>query len=514
MKTILPILFVLSFTTTNAQTTIQIMDENNVSAIVSDIGVYFNNFNTTTPGYELPKGSLKNLIYSSAFWYGGVDVNGQLKLSAQNLSSTGIDQDIWPGTLAIGTASPIIDNGPTIWAVSKAEIDAHLQNYQQPGYVTPSSILNWPAHGDIAQGASFYLAPFFDNDGDGVYDPSSGDYPCIKGDYAAFIIMNDRKDLHATGADPIGIEVHLMFYQFATTDALNNTTFVDVDIFNRGTQTIYDFTNSFVLDGDLGNPTDDFVGCDTTRNLLYYYNDANDENNVGAIGYGTMPPSFGVVCLNQKMTSAILLDGPNNYPSSPLDHYQAMNGISWTGAPYLDPSNNPTKFQYFDNPSNSNGWSEITAGNSPGDKRALMSVNLNTLIPNDHKSLTYAVIFNQGISNIESVNGLMDVCDSIQLFADQYTSACDTNTAGIIEKGEEIDFSMYPNPSSDFLFIELKDNNGFEVVIRSLDGKEVRSMQSDLSKVALDLNGLASGMYIIQLKQKGVVTTKQFVKIN
>lgn len=514
MKTILLTLFVSAIAQTNAQGTLQSIGFNNSSALISDIGVYFNNFNTSTHGYEIPNGSLKNIIYSSTFWYGGQDMNGQLKLAAQDIYSDGSSQDLWPGTLSIGSANAINETGPTIWAVSKAEIENHQLNYQQTGYVIPASISTWPAHGDIVQGASNNLAPFVDTDGNGIYEPNMGDYPCIKGDNAAFIIMNDKKNVHASGSDPIGIEVHLLFYQFETLDDLNNTTFVDVDIFNRGTQTIYDFTNGFAVDGDLGNPFDDFAGCDTNRNLIYYYNDANDEDATGVLGYGAMPPSFGVVCLNQTMTSASVFGGSTTYPTSPAGIYNVMNGLNWNGSTVYDASNNPTKFQYYDNPSNNSGWSELIAGNTPAEKKALLSVNLNTLVPNDHKSLTYAVIFNQGTSNLESVNGLMDVCDSIQAFYDSYDPGCGMNVAGIDENLEVADFSFFPNPTSGLVKINVNNKEGFEVIVRSLDGKEVVSSKTLDSTILLDVNKLESGMYMIQINQNGHISSKQLVKVD
>src|SRR5699024_9232717 len=38
-------------------------------------------------------------------------------------------------------------------------------------------IYNWPAHGDVSRGQDYYLAPFYDNNKDGVYNPDDGDTP-------------------------------------------------------------------------------------------------------------------------------------------------------------------------------------------------------------------------------------------------------------------------------------------------------------------------------------------------
>lgn len=514
MKATLLFSFVFVLFGTKAQiTNFHVMDQNNTSAFVSDIGVYFKNFIDDSPGYEAPKGSDKNIIFSSAFWFGGTDGNDQLKLAVPHLYNSS-SRDLWPGPLTIGMALPDTAIGQTIWSITSAEITDHQAHFQDQGYVMPNAIANWPAHGDASQGFSYNLAPYVDVNGNDVYEPEMGDYPCIKGDLATYVIMNDKEDVHGSGVDPIGLEIHLMFYQYASTDFLNNTTFVDVDIFNRGTQTIYDFTSSFVMDGDLGNPSDDYIGCDSTRSLQYYYNDANDEDGAGVLGYGATPPSFGVVCLNQQMTSATILDDPTGYPAIPMAHYLAMNGIAWGGSPFEDDDSNPTKFLYYDNPSDGSGWSEITAGNMGSDKKAISSVNLNTLIPNDHKSLTYAIIFNQGTSNLESVNGLMEMCDSLQAYYDNFVPDCVPSIAGVEDLELEDNYSIYPNPTADKVNISNENGAQFTGQIISLTGQVVQSLQGTGKNTDVDVSNLEHGMYILQLNQGNSTISKQLIKID
>ena len=514
MKAILLFSFVFVLFSTKAQiTNFHVMDENNTQAFVSDIGVYFKDFMNDSPGYEVPKGSGKNIIYSSAFWFGGTDGSNQLKLAVPHLFNSG-SRDLWPGPLTIGAANTDPNVGQTIWSISLADINYHQLHFQDQGYLVPNNIANWPAMGDATQGFSYNLAPYVDVNGNDAYEPELGDYPCIKGDFATYVIMNDKEDVHGSGADPIGLEIHLMFYQYSSNDYLNNTTFVDVDIFNRGTQTIYDFNSSFVMDGDLGNPTDDFVGCDSTRNLQYYYNDANDEDGSGMLGYGANPPSFGMVCLSNKMTSATLFDDPTGYPAIPMAHYLAMNGIAWSGSPFMDPSNNPTKFLYYDNPSDGLGWSELTAGNPAGDRRAISSVNLSTLQPFSHKSLSYALIFHQGSSNLESVNGLMDVCDSVQDFYDNFVPACVPSIASIEDIELENNYSIYPNPAVGKVTITNASGAQFSGQILSLSGQVVQTFKGTGKNTVINVSTLEHGMYILQLNQGNSRVSKQLIKID
>ena len=49
-------------------------------------------------------------------------------------------------------------------------------------------------------------------------------------------------------------------------------TFYNYELINRGTQTLFNTYFGFFTDGALGDPYDDYVGCDVTRGLGYYYN--------------------------------------------------------------------------------------------------------------------------------------------------------------------------------------------------------------------------------------------------
>ena len=162
----------------------------------------------------------------------------------------------------------------------------------------PSSIANWPAHGDESRGMSYYLAPFYDRDKDTHYDPAKGDYPyydienelchsqvptmdevyegsvkgsiladqVIKGDQTLWWVFNDRGNAHTeTGGSAIGLEIRAQAFAFATNDEINNMTFYSYEIINRSTYTLTNTYFSPWTDVDLGFSRDDFVGCDVSR---------------------------------------------------------------------------------------------------------------------------------------------------------------------------------------------------------------------------------------------------------
>jgi len=73
---------------------------------------------------------------------------------------------------------------------------------------------------------------------------------------------------------------------------------------------------------------------------------------------------------------------------------------------------------------------------------------------------------------------------------------------------------IYPNPANDELIIDLKDNHMKGYTLINLIGKEVTSGNiNNTSQVRIDLSGLSSGMYLLNLfLEEGQVITKKIVK--
>lgn len=274
---------------------------------------------TSTSGYEVPKGSGSFSIFAGALWMGGLDVNGQLKLAAFTYGQGG--NDFWPGPLNVYTAeidAATCAKWDKYFYITRDEVDQFVAWWNSgktdpANYTIPQSILNYPAHGDVSLGQDYYLAPFYDVDGDGQYDPEgSGDYPyydlkgeidCRKvrdprlfGDVTFWWIFNDKGNVHTeTNGPSIGMEIRGQAFAFATNDEVNNMTFYNYALINRSTFTL---TNTFFgqwADTDLGYSDDDYVGCDVQRGLGYAYNgDAFDEDGNGVKGYGNQPPAIGI----------------------------------------------------------------------------------------------------------------------------------------------------------------------------------------------------------------------------
>ena len=290
----------------NASTFLEL---NNVKALIHTAGNLWQIPGQNFCHYEVPKGSGIMALFTSSLWLGGVDVNGQLKLAALRYRN---GQDYWNGPLTTtGEAeitSQICNEYDQHFKITKEEVQQfngwyNAGLYDQangtttqadnfPEYQVPSSILEWPAHGDVTLDQPFYIAPFYDNPLapgglNGLYDPiTDGDYPwydinkdvdcrnsravTLFGDETLWWIMNDKGNIHTeTGGEPLGMEIRAQAFAFATNNEIDNMTFYNYELINRSTQTLYNTYFGVMVDVALGGPNDDYVGCDVSRGRGY-----------------------------------------------------------------------------------------------------------------------------------------------------------------------------------------------------------------------------------------------------
>ncbi len=492
-------------------TTTTFMELNNVRAMMHTAGNMWQVPGQNLSMYEVPKNSGIMALFTSALWLGGTDVNNQLKLAALRYRN---GQDYWTGPLSQGAAETFYDNCKKYdrhFVTRQDEIrefDAwftaglndqtngtNTQSENYPAYEIPLIIKEWPAHGDPSLGQDFYLAPFFDRDEDGIYSWENGDYPwhdiyktkvcgvdrrvSLFGDLNYWWVMNDKGNIHTeTGADPIGMEIRAQAFAFSSNDEIDNMTFYNYELINRGTQTLYDTYFGYFTDGALGDPNDDYVGCDVNRGLAYYYNGDNyDGDNAGWKGYGSNPPAVGVdffegpfqdddgvdnaygIGAGQALNGIGYGDGiidnerfgmrrflyysnvgqgniSQTDPINAADYYNYLRGFWKDGTPFYyggtghisDQNANPAVPCEFMFPGDTDPlgwgtggqaqlpWTEQSAGNSPYDRRFVQSAGPFVLKPGAVNNITVGVVWARSLSGdpFASVETLRKADDKAQ----------------------------------------------------------------------------------------------------
>lgn len=482
----------------------------NTKFSVSNNGNFFNNPNSTG-GYFVPKDSMVSAIYSMSFMATGEDVNGIVKGAVGHF----LNSDFTPGpflmTVANYSSQSYLDKyQSSIWDVTKNQIDHHIAHWMDAGYVVPGSIADWPGNGDTGNGESLLLAPFYDVDGDQVYEPQNGDYPLIRGDKAVYTIINDNGVVHPSGMDRLGIEVHMLFYQYDdSSDAvLTNTVFFQTTIFNRSTNSFNHFHVGHLVDFDLGNPFDDYIGTEPGRNLVYAYNgDLNDEQFSGHPGYGTMPPAAGIINLDRTLNSNILLTGSSGL-NGENEYNNVLSGLLPDGSTLLDGNNQSTTYTYNDI-DQTNGWNELLLGNPSGDRRSVTGHDETVFGPGKILCYNNAAIFARSYAGTltASVDSLFHVANHIQDFYDDQNFYCETQFLGLSEE-QKLSVSIYPNPAKDQIMVEGVTNGTYRII--TLDGKEIQS--GNLENPIIQLDSLNGGFYVLEITAGGKYDRKSFVK--
>jgi hypothetical protein len=342
------------------------MEWNNVRVLIETGGSMWQDRSTSLAAYEVPAGGGVSAMYAGALWMGGIERGSQqLKVAATTFRE---GNDFWTGPLTNNTAEvseETCQKYDRFYVSYRQDVARHRgywecktdpfcdENEEYPAYSTPSYFYDWPAHGNVAEGQDYYLAPFYDFDGggfatSGVYDPGTGDYPAfdiageidcdrrsrettvpLYGDFNMYWIFNDKGNVHTeTNGEPIGMEIRAQAFAFASNDEVNNMTFYNYLLINQGTKILEETYFGQWADPDLGTSTDDFVGCDVSRGLAYCYNGVDfDPPSLYSKGYGDNPPAIGVD----------FFEGPfqdNDGVDNPLtnDYSEAIAGL---GVPYF-----------------------------------------------------------------------------------------------------------------------------------------------------------------------------------
>ena len=434
------------------------LEVNNVRTTILNGGDMW--WNLSSGKYEVPKGGGVHSIFAGALWIGGIDAGGQLKIAAQTYRQTG--SDFYPGPL--DTVNTSIANSTClkydrIWNVDRYQVEEFIQRYNDPSYTIPQDILEWPANGDVSKGQSRYLAPFFDKNSDGIYNAKDGDYPgydflgnqnCeynLLGDQTLWWVINDAGNIHGqTQGNVLGLEIHAQAFGYQTNDEINNATFYQYKVINRSVFQIDSCYFGVWIDSDLGDYSDDFVACDVKRGLGYTYNGDKDDDAFAG-GYGLNPPAIGCDFLGGPLADAndgvdndrdsiidepgerIMMSNfmyynsspflPTGNPASALHFYNYLRGKWGDGTPhkyggdgYVTSTGPPCKF-FFPRDSDPYGWGtggvpqpmwdEVSAGNTPEDRRFLMSAGQFTMQPGRIQFITTGIIWGRDTAVIDSL---------------------------------------------------------------------------------------------------------------
>ncbi|MFN7116675.1 MAG: hypothetical protein ACK4TA_07720 [Saprospiraceae bacterium] len=375
-------------------------------------------------------------IFAGAVWLGGVDPAGNLKLAAKTFGTANGESDFFSGPLdpeTGKTTQQACARWDKFFVVKGENIRQHIRNFQQaklnnkPYDVNdiPRDVKGWPGRGnpfffdihqfdlpDTRQG----LAGFWDEDGDGDYNPQQGDFPIVEirgcnfatpeeqpiPDEMVFWIYNDAGNIHSESqGDPIQMEVQVQAFAYATNDEINDMTFQRYKLINRAIESIDSMFFAMWVDPDLGCAFDDYVGCDTTRSLAYIYNQDILDGQAGCICAGTNTycdevPILGVDYFRGPLDEDGNEIGMSSFtyynngggtptpvpgttdPNNALEYYRYLSGSWRDGSPFTFGGDayqdgRPIKYAFTEAPNDTRGWSMCAQSLAPGDRRTIQA---------------------------------------------------------------------------------------------------------------------------------------------
>ncbi len=262
--------------------------------------------------FKYPNGSEKNTILYNALWIGGINYEDNLHLAGQRNKGHGYDFQFGPVSNSY-EGQNFFKKWNRVWKLNKEDIDYHKNNYWHEGYTPIPAISEWPGNGDVSNGQEEQIAPYYDKNNNGIYEPLLGDYPLIRGDQCILFIYNDDRPHTETNGNRMKIEIHGMAYEYdqPESDVLNNTVFVHYDLYNRSDNTFYNTYLGTFTETDLGYAWDDYIGSNVALSSYYTYNGLLYDGSTEPYAYGKNPPAQSVTILAGPYMDSDNLDNPD-----------------------------------------------------------------------------------------------------------------------------------------------------------------------------------------------------------
>ncbi|MFZ4590135.1 MAG: hypothetical protein ACOYN6_03995 [Ignavibacteria bacterium] len=248
----------------------------------------------------------------------------------------------------------------------------------------------------------------------------------------------------------LGAEIHFAAWAY-TTPGLEDLQFLNYVVINNGPARWDSTFMGVVVDPDLGDANDDYIGCDINLNLGYCYNGDNNDPI-----YGISPPAFGMDYFKSPinrttgdtlgLTSFVFFTNNGNNPipcesdpnGEPIPAYHMLQGMKKDRTPFMDVTQNPptrTKFVYPGDPESGSGWTEtkgsmqncggdttgtILATNPVGDRRFIFNSGALdfTVNPGDTQNIVLAQFVQRGSNNKNSVTLLKRMSKTAQIIYD------------------------------------------------------------------------------------------------
>lgn len=477
-------------------------------------------------------------IFMAGLWMGGLDFAGNLKLTYVDYGSYGyssgpLNND---GTIETNTCF----NWDRHFRVRGAQVAGFLAalpdlaNNPAAALAQYPGIMGWPAIGnpyfndiwgyDLPASAQI-LAPFFDKNSDGSYNPLAGDYPAVLIQNTppfvpAEMIWSVFNDVNSPQGFRMEVQQTAWAFDCPDEPALNRTVFTAHKMLYKGNEQLDSTFIGLWVDFDLGCYSDDYIGCAPGLDAFYAYNQDVVDGNPGAFcdqgitTFADHPPVQSVTLLSQSIDKFISIGNVSlgNPPAGTTDpvtkaeYYNYLTGSWRDGTPltaggtgYNLSGGTPVDYIFPGDPGDPNDWTMCSAGISGGDRRVLASHKTGLLQPGQIEELVVAWTVHPDPDLPCGLGTTFDdISDLKNLYEDHFAGVCSAVT-GIPELlAAEVRIS--PNPATGAVTIDYGDLPVQAIRLFAADGRLVRILQQvPAGRTLMETGNLPAGVYTVHL---------------
>jgi hypothetical protein len=421
------------------------LDANNIDSWFHSFGIFDQDMRTTnTPGFMWPKGSNKFACFTAGLSIGCKVLYPTGPRMAQVMAS--YKGEYRPGVVVNGAGVTSADF--KIYSVKAGDNGITNPDYENWDKMIP------------------YGAPYYDVNNNGVWDKGI-DVPGRKNAAQTFFLC--MTDAFVEGRDPgegfgggvsdplLLCEIHMTAWAY-NTPGLEDLQFLNWVIINKNDKPWQNVFMGLVVDPDLGDANDDYIGCDTLNkiNLGYVYNGDNNDPT-----YGLAPPAMGMDFFKSPiihtstvpsssdtlgLTSFVFFTNTGSSPppcesdpnGEPIPAYNMLQGLKKNRTSFYAPpptgqtTPTKTKFVYPGDPETQSGWTEtvgsytncdsvnigsLVSPNPTGDRRFIFNSGREdfTMPPGDTQNVVVAQFVARGTSNVNSVTKLKGVAKTAKI---------------------------------------------------------------------------------------------------
>jgi hypothetical protein len=522
------------------------------------------------------KGEEGSLIKLGGLWLGGVDGGSNIKAAAQGYE--GIASDFTPGML-YSSQDPTIAGFPIggmnkIWSVTREEIEKHIRDFEENQTIDNpiNPIFAWPGRGnpyfEAYNGEELpevdfprQLAPFYDYDADGIYNPMKGDYPhnrkTLISDQIAWFTFNDNAHPNdVTNGNPLQFEINCMAYAYQCEEAgaiPNRTIFLEYTIWNKALEPIDSLFAGLLLDYTLGCERNEYMGTFPELNSVYIYEAApeKDCNNSDVMVSATVVRDmllyknheenapFQYVPFTNIMPVYLESEGyipAMSAPENDAEFYNYLTG-SWRDGSHLkyggfgfNPNSNQLADLVFSGfPIGANEWNEINAQQIPGHRRSIASLGPAGIPPGSYRDFTIALTVHPCFQNCTTVGtdlGFYDSFSEIRDLKEWYqrighrmdpppppTFYCTQEDFFPVDPDFYVpQIIVYPVPTYDFVNIVTVQGTPYWANLYNSQGQLMARYEGAAAfHICQDVRNWNAGIYFLQAAVDGEIISHKFI---